>query len=61
MKNYYIIFNILLGIALSLTIGTFIFCKHVPNWLGLWWIPLVPIVFIMYVFPKCKLSKWLEK
>jgi len=56
-----IIFFGLLTIMMLAVIATVSFGIDFPQWVAFWWVLLIPVVLVKMIFPRSKVTLWLEK
>ena len=56
-----IIFFGLLSTMMLAVIATIAFGVNLPQWTAFWWVLLIPVVLVKMIFPRSKVTLWLEK
>jgi hypothetical protein len=56
-----IIFFGLLTIMMLVVLVVVAFGIDFPQWVAFWWVLLIPVVLVKMLFPKSKVTLWLEK
>ena len=56
-----VIFFSLLGTMLLAVIVTISFGVDLPQWIAFWWVLLIPVVLVKMVFPRSRITRWLER
>jgi len=56
-----VIFFSLLSIMLLVVIATVFFGVSFPQWVAFWWVLLIPVVLAKVIFPRSRITQWLEK
>ena len=56
-----VIFFGLLTIMMLVVLVVVAFGIDLPQWVSFWWVLLIPVVLVKMIFPKSKVTLWLEK
>ena len=56
-----VIFFGLLTIMMLVVLVVVAFGIDFPQWVAFWWVLLIPVVLVKMIFPRSKVTLWLEK
>jgi hypothetical protein len=56
-----VIFFGLLSIMMLVVLVVVAFGIDFPQWVAFWWVLLIPVVLVKMIFPRSKVTRWLEK
>jgi hypothetical protein len=56
-----VIFFSLLTIMMLVVLVVVAFGVDLPKWIAFWWVLLIPVVLVKMIFPRSRITRWLER